>query len=139
VACGSRIATLEAEHNAKPCIISWRFPSNDERSRLHDLYPVAWWLWLNKGVSPLEREFSNKDKKRTGSSSLDEMKHFDAIEVDLLKHEGVAHVVIGQIPEVLGGKGLSIQVSIAPLVQPSAIVTPFGSLCPAVLYSDSIS
>ncbi len=28
-------------------------------------------------------------------------KHFDAIEVDLLRHEGVAHVVIGQIPEVL--------------------------------------
>jgi len=36
-----RIVTLEAERNAKPGTISWRFTSHDERSKLHDLYPVA--------------------------------------------------------------------------------------------------
>ena len=36
-----RIATLEAERNAKLCTISWRFTSNDARSKLHDLYPVV--------------------------------------------------------------------------------------------------
>jgi len=36
-----RIATLEAERNAKLCTISWRFTSNDARSKLHNLYPVV--------------------------------------------------------------------------------------------------
>ena len=36
-----RIATLEAERNAQHCSISWRFPSNDARSKLHDLYPAV--------------------------------------------------------------------------------------------------
>jgi hypothetical protein len=36
-----RIATLEAERNAKLCTISWRFTSHDARSKLHDLYPVV--------------------------------------------------------------------------------------------------
>jgi hypothetical protein len=35
-----RIATLEAERNAKPCTITWRFTSHDARDKLHDLYPV---------------------------------------------------------------------------------------------------
>ena len=35
-----RIATLEAQRNARHCTISWRFTSNDARDKLHDLYPV---------------------------------------------------------------------------------------------------
>ena len=35
-----RIVTLEAERNTQHCTISWRFTSNDARSKLHDLYPV---------------------------------------------------------------------------------------------------
>ena len=36
-----RIATLEAQRNAQPCTISWRFTSRDARDKLHDLYPVV--------------------------------------------------------------------------------------------------
>ena len=36
-----RIATLEGERNAQHCTISWRFTSNDARSKLHDLYPIV--------------------------------------------------------------------------------------------------
>jgi hypothetical protein len=29
----------------------------------------------------------------------------DGVEVNMLKDEGLAHIVVGQVPEVLGGKG----------------------------------